>query len=403
MSKVKKTSSLYETKKLKLAPSKQLDDLAMASGKLYSETLVTYWRILRKKGIFLSQYAMEKIHISPLLHAHTSDAIVGNFYSSIKSANERKKHGDKDAKFPRKRKRFFKLTWKSSGIRVKLGNLILSNGRGNEPLVIPWQFELPLQIEIGWRKTGGYELRATYQLAACVNNGEKVAAVDLGEIRTAAIFDGDTVTVYSGRLLRSKQRYLNKIKGELASKIDTAKKGSARRKKLIKTKRRICNNLNNQIKDILHKQSSHIISTLHQQGVQRIVIGDVRNIRKDKDQGAERNQQLHQALYGKIRWNLTYKAARKGMETVLQEESYTSKTCPCCGARNCPQKRLYKCKQCGFEYDRDGVGAINILAKYRGDFGTRVVGGMAPPVVGVKFIPHLQCRLSVLNSRTPCL
>ena len=403
MSKVKKTSSLYETKKLKLMPSRQLDSLAMASGKLYSKTLVTYQRISRKKGIFLSQYAMEKIHISSSLHAHTSDAIVGNFYGSIKSANERKKHGDKNAKFPRKRKRFFKITWKSSGIRVKSDNLILSNGRGNEPLIIPWQFELPLQIEIGWRKMGGYELRATYQFVSCGNSGDKVAAIDLGEIRTAAMFDGDTVTVYSGRILRSKQRYLNKIKGELDSKIDTAKKGGKKRGKLIKTKRRICNNLNNQIKDILHKQSSHIISMLHQRGVQRIVIGDMRDIRKNKDHGAQRNQQLHQALYGKIRWNLTYKAARKGIDTVLQEESYTSKTCPCCGTRNSPKKRLYKCKQCGFEYDRDGVGAINILAKYRGNFGTCVVGGMAPPVVGVKFIPHLQCCLSVLNSRTPCL
>lgn len=396
----RKASCLYTSKKLRLPASPLLDALALAAGDLYSKTVTTYWRILRKKDIFLSQFAMEKLHTSPKLHAHTSDAIVGNFYSAVKSANSLKKNGAKEVKYPKKHRKFYKITWKSSTIRIKNGNLILPNGKGNDRLSIPWNFPLPLQVEIGWRKAGGYELRATYGVVLQPCLGTKVASVDLGEIRSAAVFDGDKVTVYSGRLVRSKQRYLNKVKAELSSKIDTAKKGTNRHKKLIKTKQRICNNLNNQIKDILHKQSSHIVSVLHQRGTQTVVIGDVRDIRENKNEGKYRNQQFHQALYGKMRWNITYKAARKGIGTVLQEESYTSKTCPRCSKHNEPNRRMYKCS-CGFEYDRDGVGAINILAKYRGNFGTPVVGGMAPPVVGVKFIPHLQCRLSPQDSRTP--
>lgn len=384
MSKAKKTSSLYRVEKFKLPTSKQLDSLALAAGELYSKTLVTYWRILRKKHLFLSQYGMEKIHISPCLHSHTSDAIVGNFYGAIKSANKRKKDGDKEAKYPRKRRRFYKLTWKASAIRIKNNCLVLANGKGNTPLIIPWAYQLPLLVEIGWRKAGWYELRATYVVSPHCNTGKGIASIDLGEIRTATVYDGKTVALYSGRLLRSKQRYLNKMKAELSAKIDTAKKGGAKRKKLIKAKRRICNNLNNQIRDILHKQSSHIISTLHQRGVQKIVIGDVRNIRKNKDQGATRNQQLHQALYGKTRWNLEYKAMWYGMDIILQDESYTSQTCPVCGHRYHPKGRKYLCSKCGFVYDRDGIGAINIMAKYRGDFGNPVVGGMAPPIVGVK-------------------
>jgi len=50
-----------------------------SAGDLYSRTVVTYWRPIRKKGVFLSQYGMERIHIAPDLHAHSSDAIVGNF------------------------------------------------------------------------------------------------------------------------------------------------------------------------------------------------------------------------------------------------------------------------------------------------------------------------------------
>ncbi len=41
--------------------------------------------------------------------------------------------------------------------------------------------------------------------------------------------------------------------------------------------------------------------------------------------------------------------------------------------------RNYTCK-CGFQYHRDGVGAINIRKKYLDRLGDPVVADMAPPV-----------------------
>ena len=76
--------SNYYVRKLNLNPTEQLDSLARAAGELYSRTLVSFWRTVRKKGVWLSGYAMEKWHISPLLHAHSSDAITQCFYSSLK-------------------------------------------------------------------------------------------------------------------------------------------------------------------------------------------------------------------------------------------------------------------------------------------------------------------------------
>lgn len=81
-----------------------------------------------------------------------------------------------------------------------------------------------------------------------------------------------------------------------------------------------------------------------------------------------------------MRFKLTYKALRLGMEVVLQEESYTSRTCPQCG-------RVFRCPRCGFVYHRDGVGAINIRGKYLGQLP--VVGFMAPPT-GMRFSPHVR-------------
>lgn len=384
-------------RKLDLPASPLLDHLARAAGELYSRTVVAYWRILRKTGtgkngrkpVFLSQYGMERICISPDLHAHTSDAVVGNFYASIKSANARKKKGSKEAKYPRRRKRFFKITWKSAGIRLKKGQLILSNGKRNEPLVIPWAFDLPRQVEIGWKKTGGYELRATYvDVSPRPALGDGVAAVDQGELRTATVYDGEQTTLYSGRLIRSKSRYRAKNIARLDANISKTKRGSQRRKKLVRAKRRTVGKLDRQIQDILHKQTQHLVSTLHQRGVQTVVIGDIRDIRSSIKYGAKTNQKLHGWSFGRFRQMVTYKGARLGMQTVLIDEAYTSQTCPGCGERHKPRGRTYRCG-CGFVCDRDGVGAMNIRAKYLGHFGAPVVGVMAPPLLGVRFRPHL--------------
>ncbi|MCU0532873.1 MAG: transposase [Hydrococcus sp. Prado102] len=388
---------MYKTTRLNLEKTEQLDILARAAGELYSRTLVTYWRLLRKKGIFLSQYGMEKLCISNQLHAHTSDAIVGNFYSSIKSAKARKKAGSTEAKYPRRRQYFYKITWKFAAIKIKNGRLHLSNGKGNPALVIPWQWDKPKQVEIGWKKGLGYQLRANYPTTITDSpKGDRVAAIDQGEVRTATVFDGENTTIYSGRLIRSKVRYRAKTIAQLDARISKTKRGSKRRKTLVATKHRIIRRLDNQINDILHKQSTHLVSTLFNAGVQTVVIGDIRNIRDAIKYGAKVNQKLHSWSFGKYRWMVEYKAQKLGMKTVLQDEAYTSQTCPACGKRHKPKGRTYKCS-CGFEYDRDGVGSYNIRAKYLGNFGSPVVGLMASPI-GVRFVPHLQCRLKTSNS-----
>ncbi len=387
---------MYKTTRLNLEKTEQLDILARAAGELYSRTLATYWRIVRKKGVFLSQYGMEKLCTSNQLHAHTSDAIVGNFYSSIKSANARKKAGSTEAKYPRRRKYFYKITWKSAAIKVKDGLLHLSNGKGNPALVIPWQWDKPKQVEIGWKKGKGYQLRATYPTTAIASpTGEKVAAIDQGEVRTATVYDGENTTIYSGRLIRSKVRYRAKTIARLDALISKTKRGSKRRKSLVATKHRIVRQLDNQINDILHKQSTHLVSTLFKAGVQTVVIGDIRDIRNSIKYGAKTNQKLHSWSFGKYRWMVEYKAEKLGMKVVLQDEAYSSQTCPACGQRHKPSGRIYTC-QCGFQFDRDGVGSYNIRAKYLGSFGSPVVGIMAMPS-GVRFAPHLQCRLDISN------
>ena len=379
---------MYQVRRVNIGKTAQLDELARECGKLYSQTVTSFWRTVRKKGIWLAPKHLMRWHTSDKLHAHTADACVQAFFASLKSWRERRK-SDPDAHPPRRRRYSFRIEYKSTAIRLKDGKLTLSNGRSNAPLMLDWSWELPKTVVIHWTGTQ-YEAIATYKQEApqVTVTSDKVAGIDLGEIHMAASHDGKQTLLLNGRLLRAKRQYQNKLKAKLSAKIDVKKKGSRRRKKLIRSKQNQLKQIKQQIKDIEHKQTTHFISTLQASGVQTVVIGDVRDIRQDLDVGTKTNQKLHQWSHGSIRHQLTYKAERRGMRVALQEERYTSQTCPCCGKRYKPRGRVYRCVKCGFTFHRDGVGAINIRYKYREEFGVpHVVGAMAPPT-GLRFMPH---------------
>jgi putative transposase len=382
---------MYQVRRLNIGKTAQLVELAHTCGELYSQTLVFFWRTVRHKGIWLKPKHLMRLFTSPKLHAHTSDACVQAFFASMTSWLTRRK-SDPTAHPPRRRRWYFRIEYKQTAIHHKDGILTLSNGKGNAPLVLTWPWETPKTVVIHWTGTE-YEAIATYKVEPhAMPKGSKVAGIDLGEVHLAVSHDGESTRILNGRLLRSKRQYQNKLKAKLSSRIDTKKKGSRRRKQLVKSKQKQLRKLKNQIKDIEHKQTTHLISTLHQQGVQTAVIGDVRDIRHDNDTGRTSNQKIHQWSHGHVRHLLTYKAERLGMVVVLQEERYTSKTCPKCGHRrkSKPAGRVFHCtnKACRFSWHRDGVGACNIRQKYRGEFGIpHVVGGMAPPT-GMGFAPH---------------
>lgn len=299
------------------------------------------------------------------------------------------------------------MQWKSTAIKVKDGELRLSNGQGNAPLVIDWAWGTPKLVEVGWDGQQ-YEIRACYatEEAKPVLDGI-IAGVDLGEIHMAVAHDGEQTVILNGRELRAKRQYQNRLKAKLASRIDKMKRGSKRRKRLIRSKQKQLARLNHQIKDIQHKQTTKLVSTFKDRNVQTVVIGDIQDIRKSVDYGKKANQKIHQMLLGQTRRMLTYKAQRVGMKVELQDERYTSQTCLQCSKRHKPKNRVYKCS-CGFQFHRDGVGAINIRKKYLGCMDIPVVSVMAAPI-GLRFRPHAQCssvrfRSSEPDSeRIPCL
>ena len=382
---------MHLVRKLYIGRNDQLDELARAAGELYTKTMLTFWRIAKKQGFWLSSVAMEKMCNSMKMHAHSADAVVQAFYFGLQSYKSRKKL-DPKARPPHTPREYYIVQWKKAAIRVKNGNLILSNGRNNKPLVIPWnRQEVPVFVTMAFQNEQ-YILLPVYTVDEMAQPiGDLVAGVDLGEIHSAAIYDGKNAYLMNGRLLRSVKRYRNKFIGKMQNKISSKKKGSRQRKKLRKSLKKQLRNIDNQRRDILHKQTTELISTLYKNGVQTLVIGDLRDIRKTgKKFHKKSSQKIHQMSSGIVRHLLTYKGKLVGMNVTLMDEAYTSQECPLCDKRTKPSNRNFRCRYCKATFHRDIVGAFNIRKKYHGK--GHVVGGMASPV-SMRYSPHMRCSL----------
>ena len=171
--------------------------------------------------------------------------------------------------------------------------------------------------------------------------------------------------------------------------------GSRKWKRLVGAEDRQLTKIRNQIKDLLHKQSTRLVKTLHERRVRTVVVGDLTGIRNGLDYRNKANQRLHQWAYSEFARMIEYKARLHGMTAQRVGEAYTTQTCPQCGNRHKPPGRTYSC-DCGFVGHRDVVGAANIRKKYLGQneptgSSLRVASEMASPT-GVRYRPHMRCK-----------
>ena len=381
---------MHTTKKIKTKPTPQLDALARESGRLYSKVISYARKIHRKKGIWLSEGAMQKCMRlrGYKLHSQTVQAVIGSYYDALRSYFHAVK-SNPDAKPPKRTPRYFKVQWKSSAIRHEGGMVSLSNGRGHEPVKLKSDAR-PIYVELYFQR-GCYYFSLVYkvQVPPKVETGKSIA-IDMGEIHPIVSHDGEQTIIYNGREVRSIRQYLNKVKAHIQSKMDKCIKRSNHWYRLKRIKTKILVKLNAQIKDAEHKITSRFISDCLKAKADTIVIGQLKGIRQRAKFSKKSNQKIHQWAFARIQAMIAYKADLVGLTVKFISEAYTSQTCPQCGNRKKPANRNYHCNHCGFEYHRDGVGAINIWNKVSGQ-SSPVVGVMASPI-GVRFHPHL-CKL----------
>jgi hypothetical protein len=121
---------MYQVRRVNIGKTAQLEELARECGRLYSQTVVSFWRTVRHKGIWLAPKHLMRWHTCDKLHAHTADACVQAFFANLKSWRERKKLGDPHAHPPRRRRRYFRIEYKRSAMRLLDGQLPRDAQRG---------------------------------------------------------------------------------------------------------------------------------------------------------------------------------------------------------------------------------------------------------------------------------
>ncbi len=188
---------------------------------------------------------------------------------------------------------------------------------------------------------------------------KKAVSIDIGEIHPITTTDGKVTIIYNGRLIRAIKQYRERLKAHFSFLLSKCKKYSKRWWQLTNSKNKQLRNLNNSIKDAIHKITRHFANECKKNRVGVVVIGDLTGIRKSIDYGSKTNQKLHQWTFAEITRQLKYKLQEFGIQVVEQDESYTSKTCPNCSLRS-PTPGWFRY---GFAYSTQVAGLTELLAK----------------------------------------
>jgi putative transposase len=376
-------------------PRTACDALNLASGSVYTGVMVWHWRTYRRKGLWLSEraaYRWADRRGAASMHAHSIDAAQQGFYKACAVARTSRKAGLPDVRFPYHRRKFRTTAWKNTGIRRKGDAIVLSNGRGHLPIIIP----LPVELRDALRFL---EVRLVYDKAArrhtwhiVHENGKapkpapglNAVSVDLGEVHPAVVGDEHEATIITCRQRRAESQGHARRLAEIDRALSRKTKGSKRHRRLIRAKARMKAKHARVMRDMEHKISRAIVGTAVERKAGTISVGDVRDVADGVDCGAKQNQRMSRWNHGKVRRYVEYKAEAEGIAVELEDEAYTSQTCPSCSHRHKPKGRRYRCPACGLQAHRDVVGQVNILSIFKHGEPGRIP---APAVVKYR-IPH---------------
>jgi putative transposase len=254
--------------------------------------------------------------------------------------------------------------------------------------------DLIKQIKIYPPKAGVSEVIIIYEVedrAELPDNGHYLS-VDLGLHNLLTCYDSENgKTFITGRKYLSICRYYDKrIGGVQKQWYHLQAKQGVKYPRTSKQIRSLYRKKTDTVKDYLHKVTRYLVDYCQENKITRVIIGDIKNIRKGKNLGSLTNQKLHGLPYDRIYSMLEYKMRQVGILLIRQEEAYTSQCSPYAPeiSKNYAQKEnrrkrgLYE--ENGNIYNADVVGAYNILRKYQMKQGIErelSVSGLSNPSV----------------------
>ena len=149
-----------------------------------------------------------------------------------------------------------------------------------------------------------------------------VAGIDLGLTNLVALTSnqpGFRPILINGRPLKSVNQFYNKTKAELQTQLDGERKTSKRIQSLTAYRNRYVDNY-------LHNTSRKVVNLLQESEIGILVIGKNENWKQNLNIGQRNNQSFTQIPQAKLIDQITYKCQLAGINVVVTEESYTSKT-----------------------------------------------------------------------------
>ena len=192
--------------------------------------------------------------------------------------------------------------------------------------------------------------------------GNLSAGIDLGINNLMAVYveNGESFLV-NGRPSKSIDFYFRKIIADYQSKLNKSGAKTGRKLKRLHWKVKL------QAKHYITTMVRQTVERLYQLGVSRIVVGYPKGIARNSEKGKKQNFLLSHVW----RFNYVIKRLREvseeyGIQVVVVDEAFTSKTCPLCGQRHSNGRifrGLFKCRREGVVMNADLVGAFNILKK----------------------------------------
>lgn len=183
-------------------------------------------------------------------------------------------------------------------------------------------------------KRDHYVLEIVYEVAdRPYSEGERIAAGDLGTNNLVAItanVPGFQPVLINGRPLKSRSvgggsfprqtsavnQFYNMRRGQIQS-------SSGLRTSL--RLRQFTNKRNHIVKDYLHRASTFVINLLAEAGINKLVLGKNKGWKNELNIGSRNNQNFVFIPHAQFISMLKYKGAMRGIELIVQEESYTSK------------------------------------------------------------------------------
>lgn len=229
------------------------------------------------------------------------------------------------------------------------------------------------EVRIVYKPNGTYCLEVVYSIKEKqIPTNNNYASIDIGLNNLATLGTNNPSIkpiIINGKPIKSCNRWFNKRKAHLQSKLPKNTFSSKRLNRL-SVKR------TNKIDYYLHKSSKQVIDYLKHNNITNLVIGKNDNWKQNISIGKRNNQNFTNVPHAKFIEILTYKAQKEGINVVLTEESYTSKTSFL--DKELPQKHskylgkrikrgLFKSNN-GKKINADLNGALQILTKVVGNF-----------------------------------